>query len=83
MIDVQELLRRRVGSDLEERVARSHRVADLDKAALDDARDLRLDLETLARLDLADRQRLFGDRADLGLDQGVPVLVAPGDPTHA
>ena len=82
VIHVEKLLRGWIGGDLEERVTGADLVADLHEAALDDPRDLRLDLELLARFDLAHRQRLLRNGTDLRLDQHVAVLIttARADP---
>src|SRR5262249_27382133 len=54
--------------------------ADLDHASFDQARDLRLDRELLARLDLADGDGLLGDRALLDGHQLVAVVVSFSGP---
>jgi hypothetical protein len=53
-LSLDQLGRGRVGNDLEERIAGRDAVPDLDRTALDDTRDLRLDLELDPRLDLTD-----------------------------
>src|SRR6185295_18117947 len=46
-VDIRQLLRRRVGSDLEERLSGLDPISDLDEAAAHDAGDLLLDRELL------------------------------------
>jgi hypothetical protein len=84
-IHVGQLLRRRVRSDLEERVAGLDLVPDVDEAALHEAGDLRLDREFLARLDLSDGERLLGDRALFDRHQLrlAVALAAPGQRVDA
>ncbi len=84
VIDIQKFLRCRVGSDLEESIARTNLIPNFHEAMFDDAGDLGFDLKLFAGLDLTDRQGFFGDRPDLGVDQGVPVFfgIRGSRPTH-
>jgi hypothetical protein len=58
-----QLGRGRIGLDVEQLVAPLHLVADVDDGAGDDAGNLRFDVEFYPRLDLADRDRFFGQVA--------------------
>jgi hypothetical protein len=85
-LDLGDFERRRRGRDLEQRIAGLNRIADLDHRPADDPRDLRLHLELLPRLDLADGDRLLDDRAlrDLDLlEAAVFLLPVANDGIHA
>src|SRR5690606_7163048 len=65
---LDEFERRRVGADLEERVAGADEVADVGVSVPDHARDLRFDADLDLRLDRADRERAVDELHAFHLD---------------